>query len=126
MLLRLQQNVARAPSNAMKGQVLDCVIPSQNFSTFIKRLGVYSYKLKKSTFKLYSNPHLVPLKVREALSKVSFFSPRAFHSPHRNTSWEILNCEKLHGGHNGRLVSLRAKVASICGLRKFLYTISQI
>ena len=38
----------------------------QNFQ---KRLGVYSYKLKKRTSSIYNNPHLVPLHVRSALMK---------------------------------------------------------
>jgi len=37
-----------------------------------KRFGVYSYKIKKQSFKLYRNPHLIPLKLRETLYKVFY------------------------------------------------------
>ncbi len=37
---------------------------------FLKRQGVYSFKLKKATFKLYGNPHLATLKLKQELSKV--------------------------------------------------------
>jgi hypothetical protein len=43
--------------------------PLRQFSSFRKRIGVYSYKLRRSNY--YKNPHAVPLHKKETLKKVS-------------------------------------------------------
>ena len=56
-------------ASCIRGLVMNPI--DQRFkSNYSKKLGVYSYKVKKTNFKLYRNPHMVPLKLREQLYKV--------------------------------------------------------